>query len=418
MEDRSAATILVVDDDPQTVECVRRALANSLFTIQHAATAEHARRILAELPPALVILNIVLPDVDGRTLLSELRREPSTATIPIFVAFGFFGPQPQDECLRLGATGVLEKPIDSEHLSRVIDSAFAESAADAGESRRDPVTGLLTRIALAEVYQREAAAAKAGARQLTLALLDLDHLSHINDDQGRAVGDQVRRDVGSRLVAVLQDTDAVCRWEEDEYVILLPATEPRDAVRLLNGAQQALWDASIATTFSAGVTTASGDAPLEEAIARAGAVLLRAKARGPSQVLSSEDEQPDAKLTLVVAEDDRVAAALVRHRLERAGFEVLHFANGAEAFSVALERTIALFVLDIRMPGMDGIELLKRLRDSKQHADTPILMLTSLGREEDIVRAFKLGASDYLTKPFSPVELLARVQRLLRQGRT
>jgi DNA-binding response OmpR family regulator len=67
---------------------------------------------------------------------------------------------------------------------------------------------------------------------------------------------------------------------------------------------------------------------------------------------------------------------------------------------------------------MDGIELLKRLRDSKQHADTPILMLTSLGREEDIVRAFKLGASDYLTKPFSPVELLARVQRLLRQGRT
>ncbi len=418
------ATVLVVDDDPQTAELVRAATSDPLVCVCSARSAAEAREFLSERDHALIILNVVLPDADGRNILSELRQEPETAAVPIFVVFGFWGPQPRDECLRLGANEVIEKPLEPDQLSRKISRALAGLKANARDPRSDPVTGLPNRVALAEAYDREAARAKRADRELTIALLDVDRLSGINEAHGRAVGDLVLKHVGSTLTAALRGTDVVSRWEEDEYVILFPNTDLPTAVRALTKCRAAIASsplavaggATVGVSFTAGITTVVADAPLNEAVARADGMLLRAKTEAPSRIFSSDDDAPATKATLLVAEDDRVAAALVRHRLERAGFDVVHRDNGAEALAVALGSYVSLFVLDIRMPGMDGIELLKRLRESRQYADTPILMLTSMGREEDIVRAFKLGASDYLTKPFSPVELLARVQRLLRRG--
>lgn len=418
------ATILLVDEDVKTMRVVQEALKESHVNLSHAHSAAEARQFLTACEPTLIILNLVLPDADGRNVLTEFQQDPATAAIPLFVVLGFLGPQPREECLRLGATEVLEKPLYIDEVGDKLTSALAH-ATDAGrDSQYDSVTGLPNRAALAEAYRHAASDASAQGKPCTLALLDLDRLSDINSQYGRHIGDKVLKGVGSSLVAALRDTDVVSRWEEDEYVLLFPNTDLRTAVLTVTKAQAAVrsspvvqeGNTTVTVSFSAGVTSVPPDAPLEEAVARADGVLLRAKAEGHSRILSSDDEAPESKLTLLVAEDDRVAAALVRHRLERAGFEVLHRANGAEALELAFDNSISLFVLDIRMPGMDGIELLKRLRESEQYAKTPILMLTSLGREEDIVRAFNLGASDYLTKPFSPVELLARVQRLLRRS--
>ena len=77
-----------------------------------------------------------------------------------------------------------------------------------------------------------------------------------------------------------------------------------------------------------------------------------------------------------------------------------------------------LVILDVKMPGLDGFEVLERLRGDARFAKTPILMLTSMGQEADVVRGFGLGADDYVLKPFSPVELAARVRRLLKRGRS
>ena len=75
-------------------------------------------------------------------------------------------------------------------------------------------------------------------------------------------------------------------------------------------------------------------------------------------------------------------------------------------------------ILDVKMPGLDGFEVLERLRKSPRYANIPIIMLTSMGQEADVVRGFRLGADDYILKPFSPTELSARVRRLLRRGRS
>jgi DNA-binding response OmpR family regulator len=119
--------------------------------------------------------------------------------------------------------------------------------------------------------------------------------------------------------------------------------------------------------------------------------------------------------SVLLVEDDPMVAAILRHRLEREGFEVLHFTDGVQALAAVEGKPLALAILDIKVPGMDGFELLDRLRRSTFGAGVPIIMLTALGAEQDVVRGFALGADDYMVKPFSPAEVMARVQRLLQR---
>jgi DNA-binding response OmpR family regulator len=106
------------------------------------------------------------------------------------------------------------------------------------------------------------------------------------------------------------------------------------------------------------------------------------------------------------------------HKLKKEGLDVTRFDNGQDAYQAALAETPDLVILDVKMPGLDGFEVLERLRGDARFAKTPILMLTSMGQEADVVRGFGLGADDYILKPFSPVELAARVRRLLMRGRS
>jgi two-component system OmpR family response regulator len=126
-----------------------------------------------------------------------------------------------------------------------------------------------------------------------------------------------------------------------------------------------------------------------------------------------ETAGPEEAVSILVAEDDPLSAGILIHRLEIEGFKVLHYPDGVQALEGALSNRIDLAILDVKMPGMDGFELLERLRKVPAFYELPIMMLTSMGREEDIARGFELGADDYMVKPFSPVEVLARVRRLL-----
>ena len=98
--------------------------------------------------------------------------------------------------------------------------------------------------------------------------------------------------------------------------------------------------------------------------------------------------------------------------------DAVHYDSGSAAFEAALAEIPDLVILDVKMPGMDGFEVLERLRRTPAYRTVPIIMLTSMGSEADVVRGFRLGADDYILKPFSPTELSARVRRLLRRGRS
>lgn len=115
----------------------------------------------------------------------------------------------------------------------------------------------------------------------------------------------------------------------------------------------------------------------------------------------------------LVADDDRVLADVVAFTLRREGFEVILAYDGATALRRYADEQPDLVVLDINMPKMDGFTVCRRIRE---HSATPILLLTVRGEEDDIVHGLEIGADDYIVKPFSPRQLVARAQAILRRA--
>lgn len=117
---------------------------------------------------------------------------------------------------------------------------------------------------------------------------------------------------------------------------------------------------------------------------------------------------------ILVVEDEASIRNIVRTYLENAGFVAICVDNGPEALTLAREHKPDLIILDLNLPGMDGTEVAARVR---QESDVYILMLTARSEESDRVAGLRIGADDYLTKPFSPRELVARVEAILRRSR-
>lgn len=124
------------------------------------------------------------------------------------------------------------------------------------------------------------------------------------------------------------------------------------------------------------------------------------------------------KQTVILLEDDADIANLVRHHLQQAGFAVEIASIGEEVVPLARKRSPVLFVLDIMVPGSNGFEVCRKIRESRDLAKLPIIFLTAKAGEADRVHGLELGADDYIAKPFSPRELVARVRAVLRRFET
>ena len=122
------------------------------------------------------------------------------------------------------------------------------------------------------------------------------------------------------------------------------------------------------------------------------------------------------KQRILVVDDEPDVLELVEYNLSGAGFSVITASDGAEALAKIRTHQPDLVILDVMMPEMDGTELCKLLRRDPATADIPIILLTARAGESDRVLGFELGADDYVTKPFSPRELVLRVKSLLRRG--
>ncbi|MFN3727136.1 MAG: phosphate regulon transcriptional regulator PhoB [Allosphingosinicella sp.] len=120
---------------------------------------------------------------------------------------------------------------------------------------------------------------------------------------------------------------------------------------------------------------------------------------------------------VLLVEDDRALVELLTYHLEREEFEVETTPDGEEALMMVRERVPDLVLLDWMVEGISGIEVCRRLRRLPEAANVPIIMLTARGEETDRIRGLETGADDYVTKPFSPRELLARVNAVLRRVR-
>lgn len=119
---------------------------------------------------------------------------------------------------------------------------------------------------------------------------------------------------------------------------------------------------------------------------------------------------------ILIVEDEPDILDLVSYNLKQAGFDVVPVETGEEALNIAARETLALVVLDLMLPGIDGLEVCRLLKQRAESKDIPVLMLTARTEEVDRIVGLELGADDYLVKPFSPRELVLRIRAILRRA--
>lgn len=120
---------------------------------------------------------------------------------------------------------------------------------------------------------------------------------------------------------------------------------------------------------------------------------------------------------ILIVEDDKDIAKMLDYNLKKEGYRTIVSKSGEDAIDKAAEETPDLMLLDLMLPGLDGLEVCKQLKAGKKTADIPIIMLTAKSQESDKVIGLELGADDYVTKPFSPRELTARIKAVLRRSK-
>lgn len=411
-------TILVVEDDPEMGYLLGAVLQGDGRELHIVGTGAEAEEVVGSTSVDVIVLDLILPDVDGRALITRFRERPETSSVPIVVVSARGGSDIRQDCYALGADVYVEKPFDPETLAAEVESRLQRSDARTSGALVDHVTGLGNRSAARRHFTGLEAPA-------SLALVQLDGFLSVTERWGWEVGEAVLESVAGPLAEAAGDGVFLARLGAGDFLLAAETAAQPSVVDRSEAILDRLRDESIRTpdgesfrfTASIGVIEVEPGATLDSALDEARLRLLRAREAGRNQVVSEEADPDDTVRRILVAEDDEISATILLHRLQKEGLEVTRCDNGRAVYELALEDTPDLLILDVKMPGMDGFEVLESLRRTPSFSSVPIVMLTSMGSEADVVRGFQLGADDYVLKPFSPVELSARVWRLLRRGR-
>ena len=419
---RAAGRLLLIEDDADLAHLFATVLREAGHTVTIAPTLASAQSHLGGGSWDLVLLDLLLPDGDGRQLLEQLRSQPSTSTLPVFVASARVGPQARAECIALGADAYFEKPVDVEALTLAVGRRLERYSQQQAQARRDPVTGLPNRAAFLEAC----AALRAGHPSdvpISIAVLDFDHFLWVRETWGRTYAEGILRRAGVRLAMLLSQADCLARWDGSDFVALFARRTPAEASVALQAALETLRTVNfrqghsgpLVLTYSAGVAELEAGGTVTEALAQADRLCYIAKASGRARIVSGDVETSVPSRRVLLAEDDPSIVSLLGRYLRREGFSVSAFPNGQAALAAAPFSGAALLITYIEMPELDGLGLIQGVREHPALRHLPIMVLSGMSDENVIVRAIELGADEYVLKPFSAREVAVRVRRLLRR---
>lgn len=414
-------SVLIVDDDPVQARLLEATLKNADREVTSVDSVAAAKEKIGRESIDLVVVDRMLGDGDGHELLVNIRSQPAHSNVPVMVLSANASDADVTEAYALGADAYLSKQTSPKVIAAAVSAHLSRAAQRKQAVLRDPDTGVRTRTVFLEAYEHQAHLSTRRGAPLTLSAISIDRFRRLVDLHGTEAGRRVAGAVAQVIRSDTRSSDIVGRWGSDVFVVAFPDTD-------VGGAQIALsklWDgfAKLRIPLPAGaaaaVTASGGIVGLWEAAGDTGGQVERvlrrltmARRAGRGRVVTSDDPTVRSKMPVLLIEDDELTAELIVHRLEREGFDVIHFEHGADALAAANDLDVVLAIVDVSMPGANGYEILLRLRETGAYASVPILMMTQ-GPDAQTARAFRLGATDVLRKPFAPSELLARVNRLV-----
>ncbi|SFA81089.1 MULTISPECIES: diguanylate cyclase [unclassified Bacillus (in: firmicutes)] len=425
--------IQIIDTDISMLILLKDVLEEKGWMVITSSNLEKAKSQYYEFHPDLIILDGNLPDNGGLQFLNDLETHTSKHFVPKMIMSAQNDRQLRIDSYRSGGDDFVAKPIDSEEFIVRVERHLQRKRLFDESVLTDELTNVYNRRYLSDVLDRNLKDFKRTKEPFSIVLADLDHFKKINDTHGHLIGDRVLLKFAEFLRESTRSSDTVFRYGGEEFAIILPRTRNEEAKsimkRILRDFSKISFegnDDKFTVTFSAGIFEINvSDLEKNDVLKFADQALYKAKESGRSKVESASDQLHYAstrKLSVSIVDDDAIIRTILLKviqniEVERTELDVKAFEDGISFFeSGRFEESEEHFlILDGVMPVMDGLEVLQKVKKIQGNRNLYVLMLTGRKGDMDIARALKLGADDYVTKPFSITELQARIQRLIKR---
>jgi diguanylate cyclase (GGDEF)-like protein len=432
VEERAGARVLAVDDDPQILGVLRALLEAEGMRLTTLADPLGFWDALESTAPDLLVLDVDMPHLTGLDLCKVVRNEARWRTLPILFLTGHIDAQTVQAIFAAGADDYVAKPIVGPELLTRIRNRLERTQLLRRVAEVDPLTGAANRSKAERELDHYLRLARRQGQPVSIAVLDIDHLSEVNARHGNATGDAVLRRTSELLHGLFRSEDIVARWGEDEFLVGMYGMKRSDAVQraaeiveLLRA--EAFGEASREggqVTLTGGVAQFPADgADLRVLYCRAEDVMSRAKAAGCDRVVPVGWEPSGGawagkeRVDVVLVDDDETLGALLLHALDTRGYTAAWLQDGEMAVRrlSGPDSDLAgrVVLLDVDLPGRNGLTVLRCLAADGIVRESRVLMLTARSVEDEVVEALQLGAFDHVTKPFSLPILMQRIRRAL-----
>ncbi len=292
--DNSQTEILVVDDTVDNIKLLSKLLVDEGYQVKGASSAKSALRICQRKAPDLILLDIMMPEMDGYELCGLLKAEPATSHIPIIFLSALDNVQDKVKAFQIGAVDYIQKPFEAmEVLARVRTHteivSLQKKLIRQNQTLKllattDALTGMSNRRHMLELGNKTRA-------PFSVILFDIDNFKQINDRYGHNVGDEVLREISELTLLNLSSADFAARWGGEEFLILLPGIELSKAMAVAENIRRAFIVSCQSqngneVTASFGVATQQGKQAFLDVVRDADAAMYASKHRGKNQVAS------------------------------------------------------------------------------------------------------------------------------------
>lgn len=432
-EKKKDSLVLLIDDRPEVIMSVKEVMELSESVVMAATNPERAFSSFYELTPHCVMVGAHLQNEPGWQYLHELHQHAEKRLVPQIIMASKETTEERMTAYREGADDFLQPSMLNEELSLRIRNQVQKKQRTDQYLLIDELTGVYNRKHLLASYRRMISELERKKTPFSMAILDIDHFKKINDTYGHAIGDEVLETLGAFLKKSVRPGDVVIRYGGEEFLLLLSHADQASADqlmhRLLHDFSRIEFEHSselFHCTFSAGVMEIKEpDMEMKEAFLHVDQSLYEAKRNGRNQIKSGRVSNTSGKKQMKVAivDDDPIIRTILSELLQKSSMyelyemEIRSFKDGKGFMGSGWldEKMPYLVILDGMMPEMDGLEVLQSLRKRPDEKKYTVMMLTSRNSEKDIAKGIRLGADDYVTKPFKPAELETRLSYLVKR---
>lgn len=426
--------ILVIDDDVIFISYLKSVLEEQGHAVIVANNGKRGLELIYELRPSMVFLDIMLPDINGFSILENIRKINKER---MFVAVMSVNDSKENRkrAYDMGALDFIAKPIDQDILVSYVTNRLEYRKELEHSIIIDELTQVYNRKFMDAALQKLVQYYTRNNEPFSVVLADIDFFKKVNDTYGHLIGDEVLKEFATLMVNNKRELDMFCRYGGEEFVFLMPQTTAQEAYQLMESHRKLMEQQTFNSdgmpfhvTFSAGVVEATtSNLHAKKLLEEADQALYHAKQSGRNQTVMFKHiaggNKKRVKIKVIVIDDVSVIRSLITNYFknwepsENFDIEVLAFSDGVSFLQADwyTENSKHIILLDGIMPEMDGIEVLKKIREHYTSSDVIVSMLTGRKGDEYVLQAFENGADDYIIKPFNIVNVSDRIISLVNR---